>query len=167
MGIDAEYLSIDLTIEQAAAVRAILKLEYIYTLGEWLKTSRELPPILQLQSSLFFTDRWAGLDRPFGHAMLNRVLSNESLKLDSIIPIRMSELERELLADLIFTGHYRATLDNSKADPETYVKSFVALVLIDRNIEALKKIFTIIEKKDEPKAPAFWFEQVSPKGVVN
>jgi hypothetical protein len=169
MGISEEYLSVEMTIEQAAAMRAILKLEYIYTLGRWLNQSKEMDPIAQLQSSVFFTDRWANLDRPFGVAMMNRVLADGSLKLTSELTIRMGKVEKEMLSDLLFTGHFITTLDAAKDEAGLLISSFVSVVLIDRNLSALKSIFLPGKKEDhQGEGPThFWFEQVSPKGVIN
>jgi len=169
MSIRKEYEEVTLTLEQAAAMRAILKLEQIHTVGEWMRASKELEPIRQLESVIFLTDRWATMDRPFATAMTNFVMSDEKLRLDSPIKVLLNTLERRMVSDLLFMGHFRKSIDDAKKEASDYVKSFISIVLIDRNYAALKQIFPPIPVEDHQQEgpPTFWFEQTSPKGVVN
>lgn len=159
-----EYVSVKMTIEQAAAVRAILKLELIYLLGEYIRLNEDASPLEKLTTTLSTTDNWAMLDRPFGAAMSNAVFGDAPIALDTVIDVRLSSYERRFVSNVLLKGHFRHTLDEAKTAGQGFASHFISVVLVDKNYASLQTLFA-----ESPKSEAkeFWFDQVAPKGVIN
>jgi hypothetical protein len=163
MALTEEYLIKEVTMEQAAAVRAILKLEHIYRTGQVLSPSNSLDTLEKLESTILLSDAWGQMDRPFGHAMLNAVLSDQPITINSVIRVRLGKIENEMVTSVLNSGNFHHTIEEARSSPVAAVHSFVSVVLIQRNIKALKIIFAV----PKPANDGFWFHQNEKKGLAN
>jgi len=163
MALTEEYLTKEVTMEQAAAVRAILKLEHIYRTGQMISPNNSLSTLDKLEGAILLSDAWGQMDRPFGFAMLKAVLSDIPVTITSIISVRLGKIENEMITSVLNSGNFHHTIEEARKSPVAAVHSFVSVVLIQRNVRALKEIFAV----PKPINDGFWFHQPETKGLVN
>ena len=163
------FLEIDMTIEQAAAMRVILKVSHIYTMGEFMRKNAGNDFLKQLQDHVSYMDKWANLDRPFAIALHNKILIDnhqEDLSLKTLVKVYMTKADHEALASLLTVDDFVKNLKSTKSKAPAWFKGFISVVVVERNMDALRIIFareTGQEGKEQP--PVFWFQQQAGKEI--
>lgn len=159
-----KFVAVEMTVEQIVALRAILKLEHIRTMGAVTATDPDIDDFKRLESTVAFVDRWASLDRPLGIALFNLIAGDKPVTLTTKVPVLMTKADKVQIAEVLFRGHYLEILKNAKSVNHVVVSGFVTVVLIDRNYKTLRDIILPAPMEAEP----FTFEQTPPpKGVLN
>lgn len=159
---------IKMTVAQASAMRSILRYEAVGRIVTSVSASTQEDGITgeQLVAGLVnAAENWVQLDRIFAFPIHTAIYMPEGATLANEITCYMNEVEKEVLIKILKTGHYIDSLKLYDSEAPGAAFRNIPIVMISKNIQALKKIFGIIE--NEPEKP-FVFEMVPPpKGYVN
>jgi hypothetical protein len=145
------HTKIKLTIEQAAALRVIFKLEFVGKTGHLLKKSKELEDTLVLSHVVRNADIWSRIDAAMSHAMIEAYRREETaLNIASVIEVAIPNGMLETIQGILKNGEYLQTLEASKATQQAQLTmgSMVHIVMIERTIEELRKLLKIVEKDE-------------------
>jgi hypothetical protein len=140
-----------MTIEQAAALRVILKLEFVGKTGELLKKSPDKNPTTVLSYVIRNAEIWSRLDSAIAYSMLEAYRKHEAnLKLQDEIEVAIPHGMLDTIQGIIREGEYLETLVASKASQQAQLTmgSMVHIVIVERALEALKRILKVAEKPE-------------------
>jgi len=140
-----------MTIEQAAALRVIFKLEFVGKTGELLKKSEGQDHAAILSRIVRNTEIWSKIDNAVGASMLEAYRRQETdLTIGQNIEVLLPQGMLETIQGIIRTGEYMDTLTASKASQQSMITmgSMVHIVVIERCLEDLKRILMVVEKPD-------------------
>lgn len=140
---------IPLTLEQAAALRTILKYEFVGRTGELFKTE-EIKPTETLNSILRNAELWGKLDNTIAGPMVFAYRMNAELSVRDTINVEMGPVLIEQVQIILKTGTYKKTLEtaNSTKAMQTSLGSTIPVVCMQRNIDALLQAFDVKEKPE-------------------
>jgi hypothetical protein len=145
------HTKLRMTLEQAAALRVIFKLEFVGKTGDLLKKSKEIDDTHVLSHVVRNSEIWSRLDTAISTSMTAAYRKDETaLNIDDAIEVLVPQGMLEVIQNIIKEGEYKETLVASKANQQAQITmgAMVHIVIIERNLEAIKQILKIEEKGD-------------------
>lgn len=159
------HTRLKMTIEQAAALRVILKLEFVGKTGELIKKSGDKEYTTVLSYVVRNAEVWSRLDGAMAVPMLAEYRLHEAmLNLKSEIEVIIPHSMLETLQGILKSGEYLQTLSTSQSTKQNQltIGSMPHLVIVERNLEALKRLLMITEKPE-----LVFYPMKAPEGKPN
>ncbi len=155
-----------LTVEQISALKIMLKLEVITRCGTFVKGVLDTKDEIGAMSGIVQNmEVWNQLDRVLTFPVLRYIENPQttSLGLEAPIELSLSDSEIEIIGNVVNDGHYRETLKllHSEKKAEDISGMLIAVVILERNVEALQSIFDA-----EKKNASFSFQQTAPSSTL-
>jgi hypothetical protein len=135
-----------MTTEQAAALRVILKFEVVAKTGSLLKDFVDETEMLA--GALRNMELWNHLDFVLRYPFHKVVESANELYLTTPVVVKMNEGSYASFKSILGEGCYIQTLEVADRNPTMY--TMIPIVMVARNIEALKAIFKLEEQSPQP-----------------
>lgn len=142
---------IKMTMEQASALRVIIKFEFVGRTGELLKT--ELEGRMNSAATILSyivrnAEIWSRMDSAIAYAMLHKYREKDSFDLADEITVEFPHGFSEIIQTIVEEGIYKATLKtaNSSKHMQTSMGSMIPVAIVERNIDAIKEIFAAEEE---------------------
>lgn len=164
--------TITMTVEQVAAIRAILKSELLERQWEVLRavidTTRRVKKdsdeeVLSTQQCLTglgrYANSWAINDRPFVTALAR--LESNLTDLSRPIEVSLRETTYSIIGSILNHEKYQS---GGRGLELSFTADDIVLVIIRRNIDGLRKVFGVEEAPKDEKP--FSFPQPPPEGGI-
>jgi len=145
------HTRLKLTIEQAAALRVILKLEFVGKTGHLLKNTTTPGHTSVLSQVVRNSEIWSRIDSTLAASMMDAYRKHEAnLTVADEIEVAVPQGMLDTIQGIIRTGEYLETISASKSTQQAQLTmgSMIHIVVVERCLEALKRILMVAEKPE-------------------